>query len=77
MTGLYTWKGNTYKWNNDGLNGGLDIHDHGITGDSDLGEPDWTSWAASTRSYLKNSSNSDVNVVMWAWCGQVTLTEQE
>lgn len=72
MTGLFNWKGNTYRWNNGGLNGGLDIHDHGITGGSDLGAPDWTSWAASTRSYLKNSSNNDINVVMWAWCGQVS-----
>lgn len=72
MTGLFNWKGNTYSWNNGGLNGGLDIHDHGITGGSDLGAPDWTSWAASTRSYLKNSSNNDINVVMWAWCGQVS-----
>ena len=72
MTGLYNWKGNTFKWNNGGLNGGLDINDQGITGGSDLGSPDWTSWAASTRSYLKNSVNSDVNVVMWAWCGEVS-----
>ena len=72
MTGLFNWKGNTYRWNNGGLIGGIDIHDHGITGGSDLGSPDWTSWAASTRSYLKNSSNSDINVVMWAWCGQVS-----
>lgn len=72
MTGLFNWKGNTYRWNNGGLIGGLDIHDHGITGGSDLGSPDWTSWAAATRSYLKNSSNNDINVVMWAWCGQVS-----
>ncbi len=72
MTGLFNWKGNTYLWNNGGFIGGLDIHDNGITGGSDLGSPDWTSWAASTRSYLKNSSNSDINVVMWAWCGQVS-----
>ncbi len=72
MTGLFNWKGNTFKLNNGGLNGGLDIDDHGITGGSDLGSPDLTSWAASTRSYLKNASNSDVNVVIWAWCGQVS-----
>ena len=76
MTGLYNWKGNTYLWNNGGYNGAIDIHDHGITGGSDLGAPDWTSWAASTRTYLNNPSNSDINVVMWAWCGQVsTATE--
>jgi uncharacterized protein YjdB len=76
MTGLYNWKGSLYTWNNGGINGALDIHDHGITGGSDLGSPDWTSWASSTRSYLRNPANYDVNVVMWAWCGQVsTATE--
>jgi uncharacterized protein YjdB len=76
MTGLYNWKGNTYAWNNGGLNGALDIHDNGITGGSDLGAPDWTSWASSTRTFLNNPVNSKINVVMWAWCSQVsTATE--
>lgn len=76
MTGLYNWKGSFYLWNNGGLNGAIDINDHGITGGSDLGSPDWTTWASSTRTYLRNPLNSDVNVVMWAWCGQVsTATE--
>jgi len=76
MTGLSNWKGAAFAWNNGGLNGALDIHDNGITGGSDLGAPDWTSWASSTRSYLINPANSNVNVVMWAWCGQVsTATE--
>ncbi len=78
MTGLYNWKGSTYSWNNGGLNGALDIHDNGITGGTDLGSPDLTSWASSTRSYLRNSANSNVNVVMWAWCGQLsTASESE
>ncbi|MEI2722001.1 MAG: hypothetical protein V9H26_00205 [Verrucomicrobiota bacterium] len=34
MTGLYNWKGSTYAWNNGGLNGALDIHDNGITGET-------------------------------------------
>ena len=76
MTGLFNWKGVAYAWNNGGLNGDLDIHDNGITGGSDLGAPDFTSWASSTRSYLQNPANSNVNVVMRAWCGQVsTATE--
>ena len=76
MTGLYDWKGIAYAYNKGGINGALDIHDNGITGGSDLGSPDWTSWAASTRTYLQNPANSKVNVVMWAWCGQVsTATE--
>ncbi len=76
MTGLYNWKGSTWAWNNGGINGALDLHDHGITGGSDLGAPDWTSWAASTRAYLRNPLNSDVNVVMWAWCSQVSTATQ-
>jgi uncharacterized protein YjdB len=72
MTGLYAWKGNTYAWNDGGLNSALDIQDYGITGGSDLGAPDWTSWAESTRIYLSNPANSNINVVMWAWCGQVS-----
>ena len=80
MTGLYNWKGSAYAWNNGGYSGALDIHDHGITGGagSDLGSPDFTSWAFSTRSYLNDPANSNVNVVMWAWCGQVsTATESQ
>lgn len=78
MTGLFNWKGSTYAWNNGGLNGALDIHDNGITGGTDLGSPDFTAWAAATRTYLRNSANSNVNVVMWAWCGQLsTASESE
>ncbi|MBN2665060.1 MAG: Ig-like domain-containing protein [Bacteroidales bacterium] len=78
MTGLFNWKGSTYAWNNGGMNGALDIHDNGITGGTDLGSPDFTSWAAATRTYLGNSANSNVNVVMWAWCGQLsTATEND
>jgi hypothetical protein len=72
MTGLYGWKGNTYEWNDGGSNGALDINDHGITGGSNLGDPDWTSWASSTRTYLNNPANSNINVVMWAWCAQLS-----
>lgn len=76
MTGLFNWKGSAYAWNNGGLNGALDIHDNGITGGTDLGAPDFTSWAASTRTYLRNSANSNVNVVMWAWCGQLSTASE-
>jgi len=68
MTGLVTFKGNSYAWNNGGTNGALDLHDGGITGD--LGNPDRTSWADRTRTYL--NSNTDVNVIIWSWCGQVS-----
>ncbi len=76
MTGLVNWKGSTYAWNNGGLNGALDIHDNGITGGTDLGSPDFTAWAAATRTYLRSTANSNVNVVMWAWCGQLSTASE-
>jgi len=74
MKGLVSFKGASYSWNNGGTGGALNLHDYAMTGD--LGNPDRTSWASSTRSYL--ASNTDVNVVMWSWCGQVsTATEAD
>jgi hypothetical protein len=72
MTGLVSFKGEIYSWNNGGTGGVLDLHDYAMTGD--LGNPDRTSWAATTRTYLV--ANPDVNVIIWSWCGQVsTATE--
>jgi hypothetical protein len=72
MTGLNAWKGSAYAWNDGGSNGSLDIDDYGITGGTDLGNPNYTSWEVSTRTFLNNSSNSNINVVMWSWCGEVS-----
>ena len=49
----------------------LSIADSTPTGD--LGNPDRTTWAAKTRAYL-NGTGSNRNVVIWSWCGQVTLS---
>ncbi|MBG0860734.1 MAG: hypothetical protein IQL11_14630 [Bacteroidales bacterium] len=68
MTGLVSFKGDLYSWNNGGTGGALDLHDYAMTGD--LGNPDRTSWADRTRTYLE--ANTDVNVIMWSWCGQVS-----
>jgi len=68
MSGLTSFKGTDFSWNNGGASGALDLHDYAISGD--LGNPDRTSWAARTRIYL--DANPDVNVIMWAWCGQVS-----
>ena len=73
MTGLAGFKGTLYKWNDGGMDNSLDIHDYAMPGD--LGNPDRTSWASETRAYL--SANSDVNVVMWSWCGQVSSATAE
>ena len=68
MTGLVSFRGSDYAWNNGGTGGALDLHDYAMPGD--LGNPDYTQWAQETRNYL--SVNPDVNVIMWSWCGQVS-----
>jgi len=55
----------------------IDIDDYAFSGASDLGSPDFVAWESATRSYLNNSSNSDVNVVIWSWCGQVSWASEE
>lgn len=75
MTGLVSFAGapyggETYRWNNGGTGGALDLHDYAMSGD--LGNPDRTSWADRTRTYL--NANPDVNVIMWSWCGQADTT---
>lgn len=68
MTGLVSFKGSAYAWNNGGTNGALDLHDYAMPGD--LGNPNFTQWEVETRNYLV--SNDDVNVIIWSWCGQVS-----
>jgi hypothetical protein len=48
---------------------GLSLIDR--TPKGDLGNPDRTSWAQSTREFLKGAGK-DRNVIMWSWCGQVS-----
>lgn len=67
MTGLVKFSGSEYSWNSGGSGGALDLRNTPGSFKTDLGD---SSWASITRSYLKN--NSDVNVVMWSWCGQVS-----
>lgn len=68
MTGLVSFSGSEYAWNNGGTGGALDLHDYAMPGD--LGNPNYTQWASETRNYL--SVNPDVNVIVWSWCGQVS-----
>jgi len=70
MNGLDAFMGGTglYAWNDGPLAGALDIDDYFVAGD--LGNPDRTTWAQRTRDYLDNPANSDVNVIIWSWCGQ-------
>ncbi len=80
MSGLPTFKEGIggieglYDWNDGPLEGALDIDDYFVSGD--LGNPDRITWANRTRDYLDNPSHSDVNVVMWSWCGQVSSASE-
>ncbi|MGE5398048.1 MAG: CARDB domain-containing protein [Chitinophagales bacterium] len=69
MEGLVDFKDETYAFNNGGTDGKLDLRDSVFSGAYDLGNPDRTAWVQATKDYLKD--HSDVNVVMWSWCGQV------
>ena len=74
MTGLVGFKGNLYSFNGGGSGGALDLRDMPFSGANDLGNPNRSAWAAATRTYL--DAHTDVNVVIWSWCGQVsTATE--
>ena len=62
--------------------GALDLHDDAM-GDDVGYYPDWVQ---NTHCYLgavnpttgRGNSNSDVNVIIWSWCGQASgLTEQQ
>lgn len=58
---------NIFAWNNGGSGGALDLHDRAMGGD--VGH--YPNWVKTTRMYLNNPANADVNVIIWAWCGQV------
>lgn len=82
MTGLVGFAGDMYAWNNGGTGGALDLHDQAMGGDVGY----YPQWVDNTRSYLgkvnsatgRGSSNPDVNVIIWSWCGQASgLTEQQ
>ncbi len=73
MTGLVNFLGTEYAWNNGGTDGALDLHDYAMSGD--LGNPDFTQWEVETRNYL--ASHTDVNVIIWSWCGELSYASEE
>ena len=56
-----------FEWNNGGSGGALDLHDYAMDGDCGY----YPQWLNNTTNYLNNPANSDVNVIIWSWCGQV------
>ncbi|MFH0886583.1 MAG: hypothetical protein V1843_00280, partial [bacterium] len=73
MTGLVTFKGQSYAYNSGGTGGALDLREN-ISGASDLGNPDFTTWESATRDYL--DAHPEINVIIWSWCGQVSSASQ-
>ena len=63
--------GSLYWWDYAGTLGGLSLHDG--TPPGDLGNPDYYTWEALTRTMLDTPGN-DRNCVMWSWCGQADTT---
>lgn len=65
---------NIFDFNNGGSNGALDLEEGDGYGegwlDHDCGY--YPNWVDETREYLDDPSHSDVNVIMWSWCGQVS-----
>lgn len=56
-----------FEWNDGGTGGALDLHDYAMGGDVGY----YPNWYNNTISYLNDTDNADVNVIMWSWCGQV------
>ena len=77
MTGLVDFANNgglglslptdIFAWNNGGVGGALDLHDTAMAGDVGY----FPQWVNETRNYLDDPAHSDVNVIIWSWCGQV------
>jgi uncharacterized protein YjdB len=72
MQVIYGKFGSAYAYNVGGSDGALDLRDYFSSGD--LGNPDFTSWADLTRSYLLN--HPEINVMIWAWCGQLSWASE-
>lgn len=72
MTGLVGFKGTEYQWNDSGAGGALQLLDTPFSGASDLGSDNWDQ---STKNYL--NAHSEVNVVIWSWCGQVSNATED
>ncbi len=62
-----------FAWNNGGTDGALDLEEGSgysagwLAGDCGS----YGQWEIETREYLDDPSHSDVNVIIWSWCGQV------
>ena len=75
VTGMTAFRGEPgslyyFTYSGSGYDPSVFLNDYGIPGASDLGNPDTTAWAASTRGLLNRPGGCNRNVVIWSWCGQ-------
>jgi hypothetical protein len=69
-----------YSWNHGGTGGALDLEDYAMGGDVGY----YPDWVTNTRTYLgtpnlsgRGTTNPDVNVIIWSWCGQASSKTQQ
>ncbi len=74
MMGLTYFKGGEFIYEKGAPKGSIDLRDNPFGGEMDLGNPDYKSWAEATKKYL--TGNTDINVVMWSWCGQLSKMDK-
>ncbi|NIM19923.1 MAG: T9SS type A sorting domain-containing protein [Candidatus Latescibacteria bacterium] len=68
-----------FDWNSGGNGGALDLRDKGYPRSLPLDVGYYPGWLDATREYLgppdpvtgRGTTEPEVNVIMWAWCGQV------
>ncbi|MBN1885317.1 MAG: hypothetical protein JW876_07340 [Candidatus Krumholzibacteriota bacterium] len=70
MSGLVGFAGDDYRYSSTGGEGILALRTDVSTSAYDLGSPNFTAWEGATREFL--AAHPEINVVMWAWCGQVS-----
>jgi hypothetical protein len=63
-----------FAFNNGGADGALDLEEGDSYEDGQLDHDCgyYPNWVDKTRAYLDDDSHSDVNVIIWSWCGQVS-----
>lgn len=58
---------NAFDWNHGGSGSALDLHDYAMGGDVGY----YPQWVVNTSNYLNDTAHSNVNVIIWSWCGQM------
>ena len=58
---------NAFAWNQGGSDGALDLHDYALC--NDVGY--YPDWVVCTSNYLDDPAHTNVNVILWSWCGQM------